>query len=140
MELKGNEYRIGKLDAMRQLHVSRRIAPIIPTLVPVFLKIAQQGDVMKDLAGVAELCEPFAEALAEMSDEHSEYIFATCLSVVKRQTSPTNFAPVWSASAKACMFDDIDLGDMIQLVLAVIQDSLGPFIRGLLTSQTSRTE
>lgn len=132
-------FRAGKLDAFKQLHVSRRVAPIIPTLVPVFIKLAKDG-AMKDLSGLAELFAPFAEGLAGMSDEASEYVISTCLSVVKRQAEGGNWTPVWNQGAKACMFDDMDLGDLIQICVKVIQDSLGPFIRGLLTSQMGSPE
>lgn len=132
---RGQVYRIGRLDAFKQLHVSRRLAPIVPTLVPVFLKIARQDSALEDLPGTAAILQPFADALAGMADADAEYLLATCLGVVQRQTAPTTWAPVWSQSARACMFDDMDLGVMVKLVLEVVQDSLGPFIRGLLTSQ-----
>lgn len=135
-EISGKQYRVGKLDAFKQFHVSRRIAPIIPTLVPVFLKISKDGSVTKDLAGIAELLVPFADGIAAMSDVDSEYVIGTCLSAVQRQ-SMTNWTPVWSQSARAAMFEDMDLGVIMQIVLRVIQDSLGPFIQGLLTSQMS---
>lgn len=134
-ELQGNQYRAGKLDAFAQLHVSRRIAPLIPTLVPVFVRV-MNGGLTKDPAGLAEIIKPFADGLAGMEDQAAEFVISTCLSVVKRKASGNNWAPVWNQSAKACMFDDIDLGVMIPLTVRVIQDSLGPFIRGMLTSQT----
>lgn len=129
------QFRAGKLDAFKQLHVSRRIAPIIPPLIPIFVKVAKDGDLTKDIEGFAAVLEPFAEGLAGMSDADTEYVFGTCLSVVKRQVG-TNWTPVWNAQANVCMFDDIDLGEMIQIVIKVVQDSLGNFINGLLTSQT----
>jgi hypothetical protein len=135
-----NQYRAGKLDAFKQLHVSRRVAPIIPTLIPVFVKISQDGSMAKDMSGLAALLGPFADGLANMSDESSEYVISTCLSVVHRQASGGNWAPVWNKGAKACMFDDMDLGDLIQIAIKVIADSLGPFIQGLLTSQASSPE
>jgi len=134
-ELQGNQYRAGKLDAFAQLHVSRRIAPLIPALIPVFVRVAK-GGLTKDLAGLAEIIKPFADGLAAMDDESAEFVITTCLSVVKRQATGNNWAPVWSKSGKCSMFDDIDLGAMIPLVVRVIQDSLGPFIQGMLTSQT----
>lgn len=127
------EYRVAKLDAMRQFHLSRKLGPIVPTLVPVFLQMARDGGV-KDFGASAALLQPFADALAGMSDADAEYVLATCLSVVRRKTSADTWAPVWSDKAKACMFDDMDLGTMVQLTLEVVKDSLGPFIRGLLTS------
>lgn len=134
-----NQFRAGKLDAFKQLHVSRRIAPIIPTLIPVFVKVARDGGVTQDIEGFAAVLEPFAEGLAGMSDADTEYVFGTCISVVKRQVG-ANWTPVWNAQANVCMFDDLDLGDMIQIVIKVVQDSLGGFIQGMLTSQTSMPE
>ena len=135
-ELGGNTYRVGKLSAFQQFHVSRRIAPIIPTLVPVFVKIARDGGATEDLNGLAEVMTPFAEGIAAMSDETSEYVFATCLSAIQRKHT-NGWASVWNGQSNLCMFDDMDLGVMIQLVVRVIQDSLGPFISGLLMSQPS---
>ncbi len=132
----GQTYRVAKLDAFRQFHVSRRIAPIIPTLVPLFVKLAREGSLTNDIAGLSELLVPFAEGIANMSDEASEYLIANCLSVAQRKNG-TGWAAVWNTNAKACMFDDMDLGIIMQIVMKVIQDSLGPFIQGLLTSQQS---
>lgn len=133
-EIDGKQYRAAKLDAIRQFHVSRKISPLIPLLVPVFVKIAKDGGFGKDLSGSAELLVPFADALAGMSDDAAEYILSTCLSVVQRKQGDA-WAPVWSQSGKCCMFDDMDMGAMIPLVVRVIQESLGGFIRGMLTSQ-----
>lgn len=38
IQLNGVRYTIGKLNAMQQFHVSRRIAPIIPPMIPVLMK------------------------------------------------------------------------------------------------------
>lgn len=135
------QFRTSKLDALAQFHVSRKLAPIIPTLIPVFVKIAKDGAELSDIASYAEILAPFADGLAAMSNEDSEYVITTCMSVAKRKAAGSdNWAPVWSNSARACMFDDMDLGDIIQIVLKVVQDSLGNFIRGLLMSQTTSPE
>lgn len=134
IELNGQTYRIGKLNALDQFHVSRRIAPIIPTLIPVFLKLANGEGLAGNIGTVGDALKPFAEGIAEMSDEASEFVLSTCLSVVHRQTG-TTWAPVWSKQAKAAMFDDLDLSVLLNLAIRVIKDSLEPFIRGLVTSQ-----
>lgn len=135
------QFRTSKLDALAQFHVSRKLAPIIPTLIPVFVKIAKDGAELSDIASYAEILAPFADGLAAMSNEDSEYVITTCMSVAKRKAAGSdNWAPIWSNSARACMFDDMDLGDIIQIVLKVVQDSLGNFIRGLLMSQTTSPE
>lgn len=133
-EIAGQRYRAEKLDAFKQLHVSRKIAPIIPKLLPMFLKFAGSGDAMKeDLAGMAEAFEPLAQALAEMPDADCEYVFNACLGAVMRNQQG-NWASIWSQSAKSLMFDDIDLGAMTQITAKVIWDSLGGFINGLLSN------
>ncbi|QIE87977.1 hypothetical protein G5B91_17535 [Pseudomonas nitroreducens] len=135
----GQTYRTAKIDAMRQFHLSRKIAPVIPALIPVFAKLAesQKTDGAKpfssDLAAMASLFEPFAEAVATMSDETAEYVMGTCLSVVSRQQGAT-WAPIWNDRQKVCMFDDIDSGVMLQLAAHVVRESLGPFLAGLLST------
>lgn len=136
-QINGKEYRAQKLNAFEQFHVSRKVAPIIPTLVPVFVKLARdKQSILADLSGFADLMQPFAEGIASMSNADSEYVIATCLSVVQRRSGDT-WASVWSKQNNCQMFDDIDLSAMIPMILKVIQDSLGPFIQGLLMSQTT---
>lgn len=134
-EISGQRYRAEKLDAFKQLHVSRKIAPIIPKLLPMFMKFAGNADALKDdLAGMAEAFEPLAQALADMPDADCEYVFNACLGVVMRNQQG-NWASIWSQSAKSLMFDDIDLGVMVKIAVRVIWDSLGDFIKGLLANK-----
>lgn len=140
-------YRINKLNAFQQFHLSRKVAPIIPTLVPVFLKLqksakpkegsdeqAAQNPLSGDIGSMAEMMQPFADAIAHMPDETAEFILSTCLSAVKRKQADGWF-DVWSSNQNVCMFDDIDLGVMMKLSFRVIVESLGPFLRGMLTGQ-----
>lgn len=135
----GQNYRTAKIDAMRQFHLSRKIAPIIPALIPVFTKLSESKKdkaakpLSNDIAGMAHLFEPFAEAIAEMSDEAAEYVMGTCLSVVQRQQG-TTWTNVWNKQQNVCMFDDIDAGVMVQLAAYVVRESLGPFLAGLLST------
>ncbi|MPV55855.1 hypothetical protein CFB46_12185 [Burkholderia sp. HI2761] len=53
IQLNGVRYAIGKLSAMQQFHVSRRIAPIIPPMIPVLMKFyteLEQSDVAREQA------------------------------------------------------------------------------------------
>lgn len=151
-DLGADTYRIGKLNAFQQFHLSRKVAPIIPTLIPVFLKLkgsakalaiaAAAGDsdesdgapLSGDLEGLASLMQPFADGIANMPDETAEFILSTCLGAVQRKQG-TAWFQVWNASQNTCMFDDLDLGVMIKLSVRVITESLGPFLRGMLTGQ-----
>jgi hypothetical protein len=132
-EIAGQRYRAEKLDAFKQLHVSRKIAPIIPKLLPMFMKFAGNADALKDdLAVMAEAFEPLAQALADMPDADCEYVFNACLGVVMRNQQG-NWTSIWAGGS--LMFDDIDLGAMVQITAKVIWDSLGNFTRGLIANQ-----
>ncbi len=53
VQLNGVRYAIGKLSAMQQFHVSRRIAPIIPPMIPVLMKFyaeIEQADIAREQA------------------------------------------------------------------------------------------
>jgi tail assembly chaperone len=142
-EIDGHEYRISKLTAFQQLHVSRKISPLIPPLIPVFMKVSKAGGFKGDLSALPELLQPFADGLSGMQDDAAEYVIGTCLSALKRKHEESgNWTAVWNQSGKVFMFADLnDLSGMIPLVMRVIMDSLGPFIRGLLTNQeTEKTQ
>lgn len=137
LELQGITYRVGKLDAFKQLHVSRRIAPIIPPLIPVFMEIAAGGtNPFEDSENLAESLQPFTDALANMKDSEAEYVIGTCLSVVQRKNGQ-GWANVWNVQGNCSMFDDMDMSVMLPLVIQVVKDNLGSFMNGLLTKQAN---
>jgi hypothetical protein len=147
IQLGGNAYSIGRLTAKQQFHVSRRIAPIIPPLIPVFLKLAKTSGgaagamdaLTQDLDGFGQVLQPFADALAAMNDADADYVMDNCLTAVQRQ-QPTGWARVVSPEQKTLMFQDMDMAVILPLVVQVIVANLGPFIQGLLTSQASSPE
>lgn len=115
--LKGQNYRSGRLSAMQQFHVARRVAPALTGLV------AALGGASPSQEDFAKSLAPLADAVAQMPDADAEYVLGTCLAIVSRQTEPNTWAPVWRGGQLA--FDDIDLGTMLQLAAKVIQDNLG---------------
>lgn len=141
--LSGNQYRISKLDTFKQLHLSRKLAPLVPELVPAFVKIQAligpaKSDVepemgLEQVADIASLLGPFADALSNLSDKDTEYVTGLCMEVVQRR-SGDSWAAVWNKDGKTFMFQDIELDTMLLLLVKVIQANLGNFIRGLLTS------
>ncbi|MFY3287155.1 phage tail assembly chaperone [Achromobacter xylosoxidans] len=140
LDLNGHRYSIGKLSAKQQFHVSRRIAPIVPTLIPVFVRLAAGGrGITEDPGGMADVLQPLADGLAAMKDEDADYVLDTCLQAVQRRQEH-GWTAIWSAGQRVPMFQDIDLSVMLPLALRVIVGSLGPFIQGLLTSQTGSPE
>lgn len=125
----GVEYRADQLDAFKQLHVSRKIAPVVPKLIPVFVLLQQSAH--DDLAALGTAAAPFAEALAALPEADVDYVVKTCLTSVKRQQGGA-WAPMMAGGA--LMFADLDLGEMLPIVVRVLRENLGNFIQGLLAN------
>lgn len=137
LEIKGHTYRVGKLSALSQLHVSRKVAPLLPPLVALWEQaLKAEKPLQESLTEVAELSVPLLDGLSKLPDEQIEYVISECMAVVMRRDGNAAF-PVWGANARAPMYDDIDMAVMLQLTARVIADSLGPFIDGWLTSPAS---
>jgi tail assembly chaperone len=147
-ELDKRKFRVKKLSAFEQLHLSRKVAPLLPPLAPLIMKISEnakkevdgklKGLLSTDILSFAELAEPFAEALADMKDQHAEQIFTLTLSSVEVQTSAAQnvWMPLWIPGSK--MASEIDLNDaakLLPIVVRVIVHNLGNFMDALLTSR-----
>lgn len=127
-EIAGNTYRAGKLDAIKQLHVVRRLAPLIGSLQGVDIKGAMNGSE----AGLLTVLGPLSTAVAGMSDADTEYVLSTCLRACQRQTpGGLGWTPVWSAQAQRPQFDDLNLVGMMTLVGRVLMQNLGDFTSAL---------
>lgn len=138
LELDGKLYRLDKLQAMQQFHVSRKIAPLIPAAIGPFLAInGMKGGIDKNLASIIGELQPFADGLAGLADADAEFVLGTCLSVVRVQNGD-KWMPIWRNGT--AMFEDIDLGVMMRLTLRVIIESLGPFIRGVVTAHLAKPQ
>lgn len=122
-EIAGQNYRVGKLDPFKQLHITRRLVPVLSGLVEIQDKT------------FADFIQPIADSIAHMPDTDCDFILQTCLSVVQRQQGNA-WVGVYAPNTKALMFDDIDLTGMIQITVKVIQENLGSFFSGGVASLT----
>jgi hypothetical protein len=118
VEVGGQKYRIGRIDARKQFHVARRLAPLL----------AGMSGVPDKSAGFAAFLGPLTDALSGMSDEDVDYVLDVCLGVCQRIQPNGHPAPVMVRGG--LMFEDIDMGQMIQLAVKVIQENLGGFFPG----------
>jgi hypothetical protein len=119
VEVGGQKYRVGRIDARKQFHVARRLAPLLAGM-------STLGD---KSAGFAALIGPLTDALSGMSDEDVDYVLDACLGVCQRIQANGQGAPVVNRGG-ALMFEDMDMGQMIQLAVKVIQENLGGFFPG----------
>lgn len=139
----GHDYTIGRLNALDQLHVSRKIAPIVPNIMPILTEVAKgdlerviksiedgENNELEGLEPLAEALEPFMEAIAKMPEDDVNYVVHKCLSVVKRGGAAV-------CRNNTIMFDDLDMNHLLPLTIAVIRMNLGNFIQDLLMKASS---
>lgn len=123
-EINGFQYKSGKLNAMVQFHVSRRLAPLITSLSETV-----QGSLSEaSLLDATKIIAPLMEGISELSDADSEYIIYSCMKVTSRQQDGgVGFAPVLAMDGRTFMFPDIDMIGMLTIAAHVLQDNLSGF-------------
>lgn len=145
-EIGAHTYRSGKIDAMTQFHMVARLTPVVAAFVEAKQALAAVK-APEDEAGedgkaapaseakgqLAAMAVPIAKAIAGMSDADREYVINKCFSVTHRrqgsEAAPA-WAPLWNASAKTRMFDDINVFEMLMIAQQAIQENLGGFFPG----------
>jgi hypothetical protein len=129
-----HRYRNRKMNVRQQLHVVRRLAPVMGPLVRFAeLQTIQPTDSPSEaLERQMEIVVPFFEAFARMPDDDVNYVLNTCMSMTQRQqggngSGPQMWVDVWNPQAGREMFDDIDMPTAMQICWNVIQDNLSGF-------------
>lgn len=120
VNIKGSNYKIGKLNAFAQLHVVRRMAPITASLQDL-------ADKYNPAAPMAIL-DPLGKALAALPDADVDYIINTCLDAVHFRQHGGGFAPVRSHGA---LMLELDMMTMLTLTVQVVKENLGSFFSEL---------
>ena len=127
IEMDGNSYQIGKINALKQFHVSRRLGPILAAM-GISLQTLAKG-MKPDMMDFAEIVGPASAVLARMTDDDANYIIFECLGVVTRKQSDGRYSKVMIDGVMA--FEDIELPGMLQLIVLVLQSNIGNFLKGL---------
>jgi len=136
IDIKGNLYKTGRLSAMRQLHVLRRLAPALEQLLAIdgaSLKTAA-GDgaaaaaALLDGEAGRDLLRAITRALSSLADEDVEYIIHSCLDVASMRQEGGSWAPVRN---QGHLMFPLDLPTMIQLAGLTLKEALTPFLAGL---------
>lgn len=127
----GQTYRWSRLDARKQFHVARRLAPILAGIAGAVGAAADAGAAAghMDLSGVD--LNGVADAFASMPDDRADYVLDALLGAVQRQADG---AAAWSnirTPGGAMMFADIDFSQMLQIAWKVLEGNLGGFFHAL---------
>lgn len=132
-EVSGKNYSADKLDAMRQFHIVRRLAPVVAGLLPA-------GVALKDMVSflekdVSSVLPSMADALARLKDEDAEFVLYGLLSVVKQeQANGLGWAPV--AKGNSLMFQDITMPNLMKIAFKAGQHNFQDFLSALPQAST----
>ena len=133
VEVFDHTYRIGRLDAMKQLHVQRRLAPILAGLGASAFKLFNAGKEQVDQSEALTAFAPVLEALAAMKDDEVEYVIYTCLAVVERKDGDRW---VKLLTGRQFQYQDLTMQAMMRLTTEVVEENLGGFFGQLLGGAT----
>jgi hypothetical protein len=146
-EFNGVHYRSGKLDAFKQFHVFRKLAPLLGGLFETIARTNEALQKARDSNGSLADAEvdafsavgPVARALADMPADDLNFVLNTCLAVCQRRNPQGSWVQIMPDAGGQMLFDDIDLTVMIKLTLGVVQDNLSNFFRDGLAGFLSQT-
>ena len=128
LTLKDHVYMTGRLDARKQFHVARRLAPVLSGFGAA---MAGSGTLTgeESEATLVAMMAPIADAVSKMSDVDCDYILDTCLVVCRRRQDNGAWAQIY-IPGKGMLFQDIDMPEMMQLAVATIKENLSGFFSG----------
>lgn len=141
-------YSIGRLDAFKQFHVARRLAPVMSTMAGSFQALLEADNKLSvatapdsgeqpeaktpDMAALATVMQAIAEVVAKMPEEDVNYVLHACLGVAKRRDGE-RWARVMNGSQ--LMYQDIDMAVMMRITMATVKENLSDFFPMLLGAQ-----
>jgi len=127
LTLQDKTYIIGNLDTFQQLHVARKVAPVMNMMGISLMGIVKQGkEKLLDPDSQLEVMASAMDVVAKMTQEDVDYVVSICLSVVKRIDDP-QLGPQPVANGKMMNFDDIKLPSLVQICVNVLQENLADF-------------
>lgn len=120
-EAGGRRFKLGKINVIKQFHVTRKIMPLLGNALPAMKEIAgleKSGgiDVLNDnekLDKIAKVLTPFIEGIGKLPDDEAEKVLISLLSSVEVFQAEHK---VWAkvANDKMIMMQDLALPVLLQ--------------------------
>ena len=142
VELNGQRYLISKMNVFDQAHVARKVAPVLSGMGRGYAQALSHLPAGGDTNGLTPEAQnevlfdalgPITEILANMPEDDVNYVLKKCLSVCARNTGQQWVPMIRNGNL---MFEDTDLATIVQLVMEVVKDNLGPSLAGLMLPLT----
>lgn len=111
-EIGSRKFKLNKINALKQFHIVRRIAPILGEMAPMLKDLSKmkKSEAMSEddkLDQIAKFVSPIMEGMSKLSDKDSDLVLMGLLCAVEMQQSSGNWAPV--ARGENLMFEDLEL-------------------------------
>jgi hypothetical protein len=114
-EIRGQQFKVGKINAMKQYHIVRRIAPILGEMLPAMKDIAKKKidnlTEEEQLDQAAKIAGPVMTGLSKLNDKDSEFVLFSLLAAVEINQG-TNWARL--VVNDQLMFQDLELPILLQ--------------------------
>jgi hypothetical protein len=128
--VEANNYQIGKLAAMQQFHVLRRVAPVLASMGVSIIELAKRGEESMGDDDLLQLMSSASEVVSKMEDKEVEYVIFTCLGAVRREQlvaqGQSRYVPVLNGG-RHLQFADISMDTMLRLTIEVLKENLSGF-------------
>jgi hypothetical protein len=132
----GREFKLRKIDALKQFHVVRRIGPLLSELMPALAGVAKSKAKMESMSEgekldeFAKIAQPFMAGLSKLSDSDADYVLFRLLGAVEvHQPQHNSWAKV--ASDSGIMMQDIELPILLQAAGRALMFNLQGFFASL---------
>lgn len=157
-EYQGRRFSIGKMPAIVQDPVMRKLTKIAPAFIQIFMDDKRIMDALKkSVAGEVEAIrgtmtpadaldlftknfDKITAAIAALSDDDSAFIISKCMAVVSVQPQGANgWQPVWNEAAGRFQYAELeeDLLAVYWICFHVLKEKLGNFISALLRQSSA---
>ncbi len=117
-EIGSSKFQLGKINAFKQFHIVRRMAPILAELAPAIGEMSKaskltSGTEVERFNEIAKFAAPLMNGLAKLSDEDANRILFGLLSSVEIQ----GVGGIWSkvANDTTLLFENLELPVLLQV-------------------------
>ncbi len=105
------QFKVSKINAMKQFRIVRRIAPILGEMIPAMKDMASMKD-DSQMDQAAKIAGPIMNGLARLSDADSEMVLHGLLAAVEMKQEGAGWAKL--VLNDQLMFDNLELPILLQ--------------------------
>ena len=110
------QFKISKINALKQYHIVRRVAPILGEMIPAMKQISKKNSAGltedEKLEQAADVFAPIMHGISKLSDKDSEFVLYGLLAAVEMKQSEGNWAKI--SNGEMLMFDNLELPVLLQ--------------------------